>query len=229
MFPRTMRLGRRRERSERDRARARRQDPHPSEIEGLRHPEDAKSGPCAVSRTKAKPKVGGFMSRFVVLFGTSHRLQGAVKGQSNVDDPTYAELVERLISEQQIDFILEEATGLGPTNAEKIALCHWGQNHYLDVDPPKSERTNYGISLETCLCFPIDPEDSQKSEDVACWDYVEEHEIREKLWLQRIVGASFTRALMICGAAHLLSFSFRLRSAAFDVKALYYMPHHKLC
>jgi hypothetical protein len=168
-------------------------------------------------------------NRFVIVFGTTHRLQGAVRGRSNIDDPSYAELIGRLISEHQIDFVLEEATGLGPTTAEKIALCRWGQNHYLDVDPLKGERTNYGISLGTGSWFAIDPEDSQKSKDVACWDYVEEHEKREKLWLQRVEGASFTRALMICGAAHLLSFSFRLRSAAFDVKALYYMPHHKLC
>ncbi|MGC2803951.1 MAG: hypothetical protein WCA41_19100, partial [Candidatus Acidiferrum sp.] len=85
----------------------------------------------------------------MIVFGTTHRLQGAVRGRSNIDDPSYAELIGRLISEHQIDFVLEEATGLGPTTAEKIALCRWGQNHYLDVDPLKGERTNYGISLGT--------------------------------------------------------------------------------
>jgi hypothetical protein len=168
------------------------------------------------------------MSRFVVLFGTSHRLQGAVKGRFNVDDPTYAELIERLISEQQIDFILEEATGLGPTTAEKIALCHWGQNHYLDVDPSKQERPEHDVKAQTGEVLLLDPEDPQKSKDFAYWEHVEDHIKREELWLRRIQDASFTRALMICGAAHLLSFSFRLRSAALDVKALYYMPHHKL-
>jgi len=169
------------------------------------------------------------MSRFVLLFGTSHRLQGAVKGRFNINDPTYAELIERLISGHQIDFILEEATGLGPTTAERIALSHWGQNHYLDVDPPKHQRPEHEVSAQTSELLLIYPEDPQKSKDVACWEHVEDHIKREKLWLEGIQGTVFTRALMICGAAHLLSFSFRLHSAAFDVKALYYMPHHKLC
>jgi hypothetical protein len=168
------------------------------------------------------------MSRFIVVLGTSHRLQEAAKGRSNITDPSYPDLAVQLISTEQIDFIFEEATGLGPTIAERLALSHWGQNHYLDVDPPKSERNKYGISAETGAFFAIDPEDSQKSKDVAYWEFVEEHDKREDLWLQRIKGEAFSKALMICGYAHTLSFAFRLRSE-FDVKALYYMPHHKLC
>ena len=169
------------------------------------------------------------MNRFVIVFGTSHRLQGAMKGRSNIDDPSYAELIERLISEHQIDFIFEEATGLGPTTAERIALSHWGQNHYLDVDPSKHQRPEHEVSEQTGGLLLIDPEDPQKSKDIAYWEHVEDHIKREELWLQRMQGTVFTISLMVCGAAHLLSFSFRLHSGAFDVKALYYMPHHKLC
>src|SRR5579859_7658829 len=147
------------------------------------------------------------MSRFVLVFGTSHRLQGAVKGRSNINDPTYAELIERLISEHQIDFILEEATGLGPTTAERIALSHWGQNRYLDVDPSKHQRPEHEVSEQTGELLLIDPEDPQKAKDVAYWENVEAHIKKEKLWFQGIHRRVFTRALMIGGPGHLLSFS----------------------
>ncbi len=155
-------------------------------------------------------------------------MQGADKGRCNVDDPSYVDLIEQVVSGERIDFIFEETSGLGPTAAERLAQSIWGQNHYLDVDPPRGERQKHGISADTGEFYPIDPCDPEKSKDVAQWENVEEHIKREELWLQRIKDTAFAKALMICGSAHILSFAYRLRSAEFDVKALYYMPHHKL-
>lgn len=168
------------------------------------------------------------MSQFLVVLGTSHRLQGAKKGRSNIDDPSYSDLVGQIISEELIDFVFEEGTGLGPTAAEGVALSLLGQGHYLDVDPPSADRYKHGISADTGKTRPIAPCDPQRPKDVACWEFVEEHEKRESLWLVRIKGAVFCRALMICGCAHMLSFAFRVRSVGFGARAVSYIPHHKL-
>lgn len=168
------------------------------------------------------------MSRFVLVFGTSHRLQGLDKGQCNINDPSYSDPVETLISKEKIDFIFEEATGLGPTTAERLAFCHFGQGRYADVDPPRSDRHKHGVSDDTEQCIPIDPYDPQRSKDIAYWEFVEAHERRENIWLQRVKDSAFSNALMICGYVHTLSFAFRLRSVGFSVKAIHYMPCHKL-
>jgi hypothetical protein len=163
------------------------------------------------------------VSRFVVVFGTSHRLTGAEKAFRNIPDPNYPKLVEGLMSDKGLDFIFEEAAGLGPTTAEQLAHTRWGKNHYLDVDPFPDERPKHGIPKETHECFAIDP---ANSEDSACWELLDVHIKREELWLQRMKGTDFSRALMICGIAHMLSFSFRLRADGFDVEALSYEPQH---
>src|ERR1700733_5680428 len=88
------------------------------------------------------------MIRLVVVFGTTHELQNMEKYWRRVDDPHFKSLLDMLIDENEIDFIFEEATGLGPTTAEKVAMT-WGPNHYLDVDPPREERLKFGIPENT--------------------------------------------------------------------------------
>ena len=55
----------------------------------------------------------------VILLGTAHRVQGAERGICNIEDPDYETLVAQLCREYAVDFIFEEASGLGPTIAEK--------------------------------------------------------------------------------------------------------------
>jgi hypothetical protein len=57
---------------------------------------------------------------------------------------------------------------------------------------------------------------------------IEAHESREIFWLQTIPGSAFDSGLMVCGIAHMLSFAYRLRAANFEVKAIDYLPRHKL-
>src|SRR5713101_466648 len=169
------------------------------------------------------------MDRLVVVLGTSHQVQGAENGRRNIKDPSYSVLVEKLVDTKEIDFIFEEASGLGPTTAERFALPRLGQDRYLDIDPHRDKRHEYGISVDTGSIWPIHPYDSSPAPDVANWENVHEHAKREELWLQTIKDQDFGKGLFICRFDHTLSFAFKLRSADFVVEALSYMPHHKLC
>ena len=88
------------------------------------------------------------MNRLVVILGTTHEVQNGEKYWRRVDDPHFKSLLDLLVAEDGIVFIFEEATKLGPTTAEKLALT-WGPECYLDVDPPRDERLNFGIPENT--------------------------------------------------------------------------------
>lgn len=167
-----------------------------------------------------------YTDRLTVILGTSHRLQGAERCRCPVTDPSYSLLLETLISDNDVNFIFEEATGLGPTTAEQLAIARWGAGRYLDVDPPAVNRQACGISTTTGSSFPINP--YTESRDIAQWEHIEEHTKREEIWLQKVIGSAFDRALIICGCVHMLSFAIRLQSAGFSVKAVLYLPFHKL-
>jgi|HubBroStandDraft_2_1064218.scaffolds.fasta_scaffold165241_2 hypothetical protein len=166
------------------------------------------------------------MSRLVIVLSTNHELQGAEKRAGNIDDPLYAVLLEQLIDEEELDFVFEEIAGLGPTTAEKLSQTKLGPNRYLDVDPPRGERENFGIRIDTGE--PLWVGNPPNVLGAAHWEFDEVHKRREELWIQRMMELEFTKALMICGLAHGLSFTFRLRSAQFAVKsATYALPVRK--
>jgi hypothetical protein len=161
------------------------------------------------------------MNRLVVILGTTHELQNAEKNPRKIDDPQYRELLELLLAEDGIDFIFEEATGLGPTTAEKLAPR---PNRYLDVDPPRDQRETFGIPENTNEhIFLGSPVTSPPTAVCAERVFHEVHAIREKFWLQEMMRQDFRKALMICGMNHTLSFAFRLRDANFDVKTITYV------
>jgi hypothetical protein len=162
------------------------------------------------------------MTKHVTVFGVSHRLQGAENYPNNVEDPHYALLIARLL--QGKDFIFEEASGRGPTFAQKVAIERFGLGKYSDLDPALDTRHLYGIGV-TGRAEPIDP---TRSPEVIAYEYDLEHEKREALWLKRIGEQHFTAALFVCGYLHVLSMAFRLRVAGCQVEACYYMPHEKL-
>lgn len=144
-----------------------------------------------------------------------------MKGTENLPDSNFSKLLEGQMRDKRLDFIFEEASGLGPTTAEKLALSRWGQNHYLDVDPSPEERPQHGIPKETRKPFWID---HRNSGDSAYRQLLDAHIKREEFWLRRVKGTDFCKALMVCGIAHMLSFSFRLRADCFDVEAVSYEP-----
>lgn len=166
------------------------------------------------------------MTKTVILLGTSHRLQGAEKGIAQIEDRDYEKLVNQLWQTYSIDFVFEEATGLGPTFAEKFAVNKIGPNRYKDIDPSAQGRKKLGIPAETGKHYRIGELNPDKNHwGFAREEFVDAQETREHLWLPLIRDQEFINALLICGQAHLLSFAFRLKSEGFDLKAYSYMPY----
>ena len=164
------------------------------------------------------------MGKWVIVLAVPHRLQGPAF-QGYINDPSYSHLLTDLI-ETGCDFVFEEASGLGPSTAENLAKSLLGPHHYLDVDPPVSERYKYDIG-QTGGGYWIEPGISEDFYESAV---VEENGKREKLWLQRLEAQNFSKGLMICGLCHGLSFAFRLSSVGISVeKSHTYIPYHKFC
>ena len=165
------------------------------------------------------------MAKMVILLGTSHRLQRAAKRSSNVEDPDFETLVRQLWQTFAIDFVFEEASGLGPTFAEKWAFEELGPNRYKDIDPSAEQRKKLGMAPETGKDCRI----GRPNLETGHWGYgreelIDAQESREYFWLPFVREQEFSRALLICGHAHLLSFAFRLKGENFDVRAYSYMP-----
>jgi hypothetical protein len=159
------------------------------------------------------------MNPRVTVLATLHVIQGAEKRHGNVHDPMYVGLLNQLLVSEGLDFVFEEASGLGPTVAEKLALQELGPGHYLDIDPSRNERAEHGIATSS-----NDPHMIGTPPKVAFanWQILGVHLKREELWLKRMQQREFESALVICGLVHLLSFAFRLQAANFSVQAIDY-------
>src|SRR2546429_3348275 len=134
------------------------------------------------------------MPGFVTVLDTYHELQGSKKRPGNINDSLYADLITDLIEDQTIDFIFEEATGLGPTTAEDLSAKLVGANRYLDLDPPTQKRQIFGIPPETNKPVMLGtPMSNPPNVGWANWQPIGMHEAREKLWLERMKGQAFNK------------------------------------
>jgi hypothetical protein len=164
------------------------------------------------------------LPRHVVVLGICHEIQGLPKfGGVKIEDPDYAKLLKKVIGEEHLHFIFEEASGLGPSVACTIAT-ELGLG-YLDVDPDGNERGKLGIDVETTRS----PVDRTSSDESMYWHVLEGQNRREQMWVERVNGTQFEMALLICGLAHIFSVSFRLRDAGFEVEAGFYEPRRRIC
>jgi len=155
----------------------------------------------------------------VTVLATLHVIQGAEKRVGNVHDPVYVALLNKLLVSEGVDFIFEEASGLGPTIAEKLALEQLAFGHYVDIDPARSDRPDFGIPANASEPNMIG---TPPTVAFANWQILEVHAKREELWLKRMQQHEFQSALVICGLVHLLSFAFRLQNAKYSVQAINY-------
>jgi hypothetical protein len=155
----------------------------------------------------------------VTVLATLHVIQGAEKRVGNVNDPMYVALLNKLLVSESVDFIFEEASGLGPTIAEKLALERLAFGHYVDIDPARNDRAEFGIPTNSSEPHMIG---APPTVAFANWQILGAHDKREELWVQRMKQREFQSALVICGLVHLLSFAFRLQNANFSVQAINY-------
>jgi hypothetical protein len=168
----------------------------------------------------------------IAIFGTSHRLQGAINSKNkiwNVEDPSYSDLLTMLFSDEKPDFVFEEVAGVGPTTASRKAEAELGPDKYLDIDPPSEERKSLGLEADSGENFNVNPMGHGQAHDTASWSKVDQHRKREALWVSKIQSTKFTSAILIVGMNHLLSLAYTLEDLGYEVKALSYMPEHKLC
>jgi len=135
----------------------------------------------------------------VTVLATLHVLQGAEKRVGNVHDPMYLALLNKLMISESVDFIFEEASGLGPTIAEKLALERLAFGHYVDLDPARGERAEFGIPTNSSEPNMIG---SPPTVAFANWQVLEVHAKREELWLKRMQQRKFESSLVICGLVH---------------------------
>jgi hypothetical protein len=123
-------------------------------------------------------------------------------------------------------FVDKNAIPRGPSTAEKLANLLLRPGHYMDVDPPSSERHKYGIANPGGQDW-IELEVSADRYEFAI---VKENRKREELWTKRVEAQPFAKGLAICGLCHGLSFAFRLVCAGINVEKTYsYIPFEKLC
>ena len=83
------------------------------------------------------------MTRSVLVLGVAHGLQGS-KFQGYVDEPSHGLLLKS--SMHGVDFVFEEASCLGPSKAEDLAISILGAGQYVDIDPSLSERSRVGAT-----------------------------------------------------------------------------------
>lgn len=166
------------------------------------------------------------MDRHIAVLGTDHALQGAekVSFKKKINDPTYGVLLEKLIRDYAIECIFEEASDLGPTTASSLERAGL---KYLDVDPPGPDRQLHGIPeglpFEAYVIYEINDRRRPNPELFATQKSVDTEFAREKVWVERIKGESFTSGLMICGSSHTFSVASRLADCGFSVDVIIYM------
>jgi hypothetical protein len=155
------------------------------------------------------------MTRSVVLLATLHEFQGLARHPDSVNnDPSYASGVESFIRSGRADFVFEEAAGLGPSIAEQCANLILGPGHYLDMDSGRDKSNLLGGPKPICGFTSISVGLSKAREDA---------------WFQRVNAQGFEKGLIICGAAHSLSFGFRLQSAGISFELCQHLPYEKMC
>jgi hypothetical protein len=154
------------------------------------------------------------MTRSVVLLATLHEFQGLARHPDSIDDPSYASGVESFIRTGRADFVFEEAAGLGPSTAEQRANLILGPGHYLDIDSGRNKPNLLSGPKPICGFTSISIDLSKAREDA---------------WFQRVNAQGFKKGLVICGAAHSLSFGFRLQDAGISVELCQHLPYETLC
>lgn len=145
----------------------------------------------------------------IVLLGTSHTLQC---GHASIDAAgvnAFEAEVKSLITMHAIVRIAEEMSrdGLARHNvtstiSERVAQSAGIEHHYVDLE--QEERTSLGIHDGPLFTIQqiYRPPDSGKAFREAM--SVLEGEVRERIWVYRILGRKSTPVLFVCGASHVV-------------------------
>ena len=133
-------------------------------------------------------------------------------GHASIDASTvtaFGAEVESLITKHSIVRLAEEMSrdGLAKHNvtstiSERIAQTAGIEHHYVDLE--QAERTSLGMHDEPLftILHLYEPTDSGQAFREAM--SVLEAEVRERIWIYRVLGRKTTPVLFICGASHVV-------------------------
>jgi hypothetical protein len=142
--------------------------------------------------------------RKISIFGVHHKYQC----ESPVNNYFRQHLCE-LAENHQVDFVLEEASGLPPKSCVEVLADTLGIP-WKNVDLNPEERSLVGDAAIDSL-----------------YDTFQDlnfNECREWTWAVRASAAVVDSGLLVCGLCHVFSLAERLRCLGFEVEAHVYSP-----
>jgi hypothetical protein len=147
----------------------------------------------------------------VTIIGLNHELQW-----KDATGDLQRLLADR-IANTSVDLIVEEASGLPTTVAQRLAL---GQNKpWMNMDLDKAERILAGIKeeLDKRPFEPIDPSANAGGR----YQYLPRADgIRETEWVRRILRLRVKALICLCGFIHVGPFTKKLEENGYNVEQL---------
>jgi hypothetical protein len=141
----------------------------------------------------------------IVIIGTGHRLQAGHSDYSVDQHKRFRELLEQTCEKYKIKFIAEEMTaevllpdyGTTETNGQQVATCKGIEHRYIDLSP--KERSQFGIDR-----FSLHQTGQSSKLSAPQFAALKRFtgELRECIWLTRILTINIWPTLLVCGADH---------------------------
>ena len=142
--------------------------------------------------------------RKVCLFATQHQFQVDL-----LMDSAFDTRLRELITDHDVDCILEEATGLPAKSCvERLA------------DELKIQWANIDLTVEQRKTIP----DSALTGKYDTLQDLSLHSLREGAWIKKISETVVKSGLLVVGLCHLLSIGEKLQAQGFEVEAHSYDP-----
>ena len=140
----------------------------------------------------------------IVIIGTGHRLQAGHSEYSVDQHKRFRELLEQTCKKYRIKLIAEEmsedilsAFGTTETNGQQVATYKRVQHRYIDLSA--KERSQFGIDR-----YSLQQTGQSAKLSVPQFAALEQFtgELRECIWLTRILTINIWPTLFVCGADH---------------------------
>ena len=140
----------------------------------------------------------------IVIIGTGHRLQAGHPEYSVDQHKRYRELLERTCKKYRIKLIAEEMSadvlsdyGTTETNGQQVATRKGIQHRFIDLTA--KERSQFGIDR-----FSLHQTGQSAKLSAPQFAALERFtgELRECLWLTRVLAINVWPTLFVCGANH---------------------------
>jgi hypothetical protein len=141
--------------------------------------------------------------RKICIFGVHHKYQ-----EETPINPYFRQHLCELAKHHQIDYLLEEATGLPPNSCVEVLAKETLGVQWKNVDLCREQRKLIKDAADSSIY------DTFQDLDL--------HECREWVWAVRTSANVKNSGLLVCGICHVLSLAEKLRWLNFEVEAHVY-------